>query len=150
MEIIARRKGGLFFLYGACSVIGVLFLAFALLSTSLEEYERIGDLLIGLTLIVAGLIICIFYLRTPKVVITYDGNKLSIGGQEYKPSQITSVNYRRARARHTHYLWGSITVKIGGKTYRYSFVANVEEVHNRLIALMKETVWEEGASAVKE
>ena len=147
MEIIARRKGGLFFLYGLCSLSGVFFLAFSLMNTSLENYERIGNFLIGLTLLVTGLVICVLYLRTPKVVITYDGNKLSIGGQEYKPSQITSVNYRRARAKHTHYRWGSITVKISGKEYRYSFVADVEEVHNRLIALMKEAVWDEGANA---
>ncbi len=147
MEIIARRKGGLFFLYGFCGVVGVFFLVLALIGSSLEQYERIGDLLIGLTLLVTGLVICVLYLRTPKVVITYDGNKLSIGGQEYKPSQITSVNYRRARAKHTHYRWGSITVKISGKEYRYSFVADVEEVHNRLIALMKEAVWDEGANA---
>lgn len=147
MEIIARRKGGLFFLYGSCVVFGVFLSVFSLTGTLMENLRRVGNLLIGLTLLVTGLVICVLYLRTPKVVITYDGNKLSIGGQEYKPSQITSVNYRRTRAKHTHYRWGSITVKISGKEYRYSFVADVEEVHNRLIALMKEAVWDEGANA---
>ena len=147
MDIIARRKGGLFFLYGFCSLLGVFLLAFGLMNTSLENYERVGNLLIGLTALVTGLIICILYARTPKVAITYDGKKLCIGGEEYTPSQITSVNYKRAHARHTHYRWGSITVQVGGKEYRYSFVADVEEVHNRLIALMKEAVWEEGANA---
>ena len=39
-----------------------------------------------------------------------------------------------------HYFWGKLTLVIGGESYSYSFVADVEEVHNRLIALMKEAV----------
>ena len=68
-----------------------------------------------------------------------------IKGKEYRPAQIASVNYKCAHSRHRSYRWGKLMLSIGGDSYSCNFVAEVEEVHNRLIALMKEAVWDEGA-----
>ena len=149
MEIIARRKGGMLFWFVLMLISGI-FCTVMGFNASTDKFGEIKFLASGIVLLLLGGVVCLLYLRTPRIVITYDDGKLSIGGREYKPSQITSVNYRRVRMKSGLCRWGAITIKIGEKTYRYTFVADVEGVHNRLIALIKEDVWEEGANAVKE
>lgn len=139
-EVIAKRKGGLFLLYGICFLAGVLGFvrSFKANADDNSRYGKFGLTVIGLVLIVCSLIICIRYLCTPREVITYDGNKLTMGKVEFLPTQITNVTYRRAHARNVQYRWGKITVHICGQQITYNFVADVEEVHNRLISFMRE------------
>ena len=139
-EVIAKRKGGLFLLYGICSLIGVFsfVMSFQTNADSNSRYGKVGLAVLGLVITAVSVFICIRYLCTPREVITYDGNKLCIGKYEYSPSQLINVTYKRAHARHAQYRWGKITVHIGGQTHVYNFVADVEEVHNRLISFMRE------------
>lgn len=147
MEIIARRKGGLFALYGLCFLVGVFAVVMAAFGSKNAErkFEFLGYFPIGVMMIVVSLVICVNYLRTPSTIIVYKDKKLMIKGKEYTPTQITNVNYKCAHSRHHFYRWGKLMLTIGGESYSYNFVAEVEEVHNRLIALMKEAVWDEGA-----
>ena len=139
-EVIARRKGGLLLLYGICALVGAFsfVMSFQPNADSNSRYGKVGLAVLGLVIMAVSAVVCIRYLRTPREVITYDGNKLYIGKYEYSPSQINNVTYRRAHARHAQYRWGKITVHIGGQTHAYDFVADVEEAHNRLIAFMRQ------------
>ena len=50
-------------------------------------------------------------------------------------NQLGRVNYRCAHARGIHYKWGKIILLLDGREIVYNNVADVEDVHNRLMEL---------------
>ena len=135
MEIIARRKNGVLVLYSIMSILGlIVFVASAGLSGS-SSSEAENRWIAGLILMVVGGIICISVLRTPKIIIQYDGEHLILREGKFKINELGRVNYRRAHARGFHYSWGKIILALGGQEIVYNNVADVEQVHNRLMEL---------------
>ena len=135
MEIIARRKNGVLVLYSIISILGlIVFVASGGLSGS-SSSEAENRWIAGLILMVVGGIICISVLRTPKIIIQYDGEYLILREGKFKINELGRVNYRQAHARRSHYSWGKIILALGGQEIVYKNVADVEQVHNRLMEL---------------
>lgn len=135
MEVIARRKNGVLVLYSIMFILGlIVFLASGGLSGS-SSSEAENRWIAGLILMVVGGIICISVLRTPKIIIQYDGEYLILREGKFKINELGRVNYRQAHARGFHYSWGKIALALGGQEIVYNNVADVEHVHNRLMEL---------------
>ena len=134
MEIIARKKSGLLLLYSFVILLGIFM---GVLSVNLDEdsTERGFTLLGCVVIVIVGIIICVGILRTPKIIIQYDGEYLILREGKFRVNQLGRVNYRRANARAFHYSWGKIILALGGQEIVYNNVADVEQVHNRLMEL---------------
>ena len=134
MEIIARKKSGLLLLYAFVILLGIFM---GVLSANLDEdsTERGFTLLGCVVIIIVGIIICVGILRTPNIIIQYDGEYLILREGKFKINELGRVNYHRAHARGFHYSWGKIILALGGQEIVYKNVADVEQVHNRLMEL---------------
>ena len=134
MEIIARKKSGLLLLYSFVILLGIFM---GVLSANLDEdsTERGFTLLGCVVIVIVGIIICVGILRTPKIIIQYDGEYLILREGKFRVNQLGRVNYHRAHARGFHYSWGKIILLLDGREIVYNNVADVEDVHNRLMEL---------------
>ena len=134
MEIIARKKSGLLLLYSFVILLGIFM---GVLSANLDgdSTERGFTLLGCVVIVVVGVVICVGILRTPKIIIQYDGEYLILREGKFRVNQLGRVNYRRAHARGIHYSWGKIILLLDGREIVYNNVADVEQVHNRLMEL---------------
>ena len=134
MEVIARKKRGLLLLY---SLVVIATIALGILSVGLDDDStEKGFMLIGCVIIaIVGLVICVGILRTPNIIIQYDGEYLILREGKFKVNQLGRVNYHRAHARGIHYSWGKIILLLNGQEIVYNNVADVEQVHNRLMEL---------------
>ena len=134
MEIIARKKSGLLLLYSFVILLGIFM---GVLSANLDEdsTERGFTLLGCVVIVIVGIIICVGILRTPKIIIQYDGEYLILREGKFRVNQLGRVNYRCAHARGIHYNWGKIILLLDGREIVYNNVADVEDVHNRLMEL---------------
>ena len=130
MEIIARRKDSLLLLFGVITLFGVIATVVSLQGFWDDKFA-IG----GIIIVVAGVILCARILRTPKEIIRYDGEFLILREGKYKIDQLSKINYRCMHIRGRYYHSGTLTLLLNGKEIVYDFVADVEEVHNRLMAL---------------
>ena len=138
MEIIARKKSGLLLLYAFVILLGIFM---GVLSANLDEdsTERGFTLLGCVVIIIVGIIICVGILRTPNIIIQYDGEYLILREGKFRVNQLGRVNYRCAHARGIHYKWGKIILLLDGREIVYNKVADVEDVHNRLMELRLQT-----------
>ena len=83
--------------------------------------------------------------RLSENLIVYDNEKLIfVDGYSCIPSKIIKVEYKKAVARNDDSLlpdieqnYGYLTIYTEDKTITYNQVENVEEVHNKLLFLMK-------------
>ena len=137
MEVIARRCGGVFALYLFAAALGVVLGILGIGSTAIED-AFLTCFIPGVLVIIISVVICIRYCRVPKEIIQYDGEKLIFPQGRYAPSEIINVTYRCARSRGFTHSWGKLTVTLSDKEIVYNYVADVEEVHNRLIQLKTE------------
>ena len=135
MEIIARRKNGVLVLYSIMFILGLIVFVISGGLSGSSSSEAENRWIAGLILMVVGGIISISVLRTPKIIIQYDGEYLILREGKFKINELGRVNYRQAHARGIHYSWGKITLALGGQEIVYNNVADVEQVHNRLMEL---------------
>ena len=95
--------------------------------------------LVGLFLTGLSLFYFIKGMKMPKEICVREGEWLTFLGQTFPLKEIVNVRYRLAHARGWSYRWGRLTVvRKDGRSYVAYFVADVEEAHDRLIALMRE------------
>ena len=139
MEIIARRKNGVLVLYSIMFILGLIVFVISGGLSGSSSSEAENRWIAGLILMVVGGIISISVLRTPKIIIQYDGEYLILREGKFKINELGRVNYRQAHARGIHYSWGKITLALGGQEIIYNNVADVEQVHNRLMELRLQT-----------
>ena len=147
-EVIARRAGGLRWIYLFTALFG---LAFAGLAGWMVSYIGSAAVYLYVFFVLAGLVvtgISLFYfikgMKTPKEVAVREGEWLTFLGQTFPLKEIVNVRYRLAHARGWSYRWGRLTVvRKDGRSYVAYFVADVEEAHDRLIALMRECMAKE-------
>ena len=149
-EVIARRAGAPRWIYLFTALFG---LAFAGVSAWLgfTTGAPMGFLLI--VFVLAGLFftgISLFYfikgMKMPKEICVREGEWLTFLGQTFPLKELANVRYRLAHARGWSYRWGRLTVvRKDGRSYVAYFVADVEEAHDRLIALMRECTAKESA-----
>lgn len=141
MEVIARKRGGLFGLYIFCAVFTLVLAAGGTVIIYFSDKHLANGIIILVFSLVAFAIsfkIVNDIVKTPQIIITYENGKLRCGNTEFSPSQIVNVEYRRAHARGISYGWGRIKIILQNTTVTYDYVADVEQVHNRLIQLMLE------------
>ena len=142
-EVIARRAGAPRWIYLFTALFG---LAFAGVSAWLGfttgapmGYLLIIFVLVGLFLTGLSLFYFIKGMKMPKEICVREGEWLTFLGQAFPLKELVNVRYRLAHARGWSYRWGRLTVvRKDGRSYVAYFVADVEEAHDRLIALMRE------------
>ena len=142
-EVIARRAKAPRFLYLFTALFG---LAFAGVAGWMVSYIGSSAVYLYVFFVLAGLVvtgISLFYfikgMKTPKEVAVREGEMLTFLGQTFPLKELVNVRYRLAHARGWSYRWGRLTaVRKDGRSYVAYFVADVEEAHDRLIALMRE------------
>lgn len=142
-EVIARRAEAPRFLYLFTALFG---LVFAGVSVWLFDYAGRAAVFLSVFFVLVGLFLTglsLFYfikgMKMPKEICVREGEWLTFLGQAFPLKEIVNVRYRLAHARGWSYRWGRLTVvRKDGRSYVAYFVADVEEAHDRLIALMRE------------
>ena len=142
-EVIARRAEAPRFLYLFTALFG---LVFAGVSVWLFDYAGRAAVFLSVFFVLVGLFLTglsLFYfikgMKMPKEICVREGNMLTFLGQTFPLKELANVRYRLAHARGWSYRWGRLTVvRKDGRSYVAYFVADVEEAHDRLIALMRE------------
>ena len=148
-EVIARRAKAPRFLYLFTALFGLAFAGVAAW-LGFTTGAPMGYLLI--IFVLAGFFftgISLFYfikgMKTPEEIAVREGEMLTFLGQTFPLKGLANVRYRLA---HYHHGWGGMgwflgwgrltVVRKDGRSYVAYFVADVEEAHDRLIALMRE------------
>lgn len=142
-EVIARRAEAPRFLYLFAALFGLAFAGVAAW-LGFTAGASMGFLLI--IFVLAGFFftgISLFYfikgMKTPEEIAVREGEWLTFLGQAFPLKKLVNVRYRLAHASGWSYRWGRLTVmRKDGRSYVAYFVADVEEAHDRLIALMRE------------
>ena len=142
-EVIARRAEAPRFLYLFTALFG---LVFAGVSVWLFDYAGRAAVFLSVFFVLVGLFVTglsLFYfvngMKMPEEIAVREGNMLTFLGQTFPLKELANVRYRRAHASGWSYRWGRLTVvRKDGRSYVAYFVADVEEAHDRLIALMRE------------
>ena len=155
-EVIARRAKAPRFLYLFTALFGLAFAGVAAW-LGFTTGAPMGYLLI--IFVLAGFFftgISLFYfikgMKTPEEIAVREGEMLTFLGQTFPLKELTNVRYRLA---HYHHGWGGMgwflgwgrltVVRKDGRSCVAYFVADVEEAHDRLIALMREYAAKESA-----
>ena len=148
-EVIARRAKAPRFLYLFTALFGLAFAGVAAW-LGFTTGAPMGYLLI--IFVLAGFFftgISLFYfikgMKAPEEIAVREGDMLTFLGQTFPLKELTNVRYRLA---HYHHGWGGMgwflgwgrltVVRKDGRSCVAYFVADVEEAHDRLIALMRE------------
>ena len=142
-EVIARRAEAPRFLYLFTALFG---LVFAGVSVWMFDYAGRAAVFLSIFFVLVGLFLTglsLFYfikgMKMPKEICVREGEWLTFLGQAFPLKEIVNVRYLLAHARGWSYRWGRLTiVRKDGRSYVAYFVADVEEAHDRLIALMRE------------
>lgn len=142
-EVIARRAEAPRFLYLFTALFG---LVFAGVSVWMFDYAGRAAVFLSVFFVLVGLFVTglsLFYfikgMKMPKEICVREGNMLTFLGQAFPLKELVNVRYRLAHASGWSYRWGRLTVmRKDGRSYVAYFVADVEEAHDRLIALMRE------------
>ena len=142
-EVIARRAEAPRFLYLFTALFG---LVFAGVSVWMLDYAGRVAVFLSVFFVLVGLFLTglsLFYfikgMKMPKEICVREGEWLTFLGQTFPLKELANVRYRLAHARGWSYRWGRLTVvRKDGRSYVAYFVADVEEAHDRLIALMRE------------
>ena len=148
-EVIARRAKAPRFLYLFTALFG---LAFAGVSVWMFDYAGRAAVFLSVFFVLVGLFLTglsLFYfikgMKMPKEICVREGEWLTFLGQTFPLKELANVRYRLA---HYHHGWGGMgwflgwgrltVVRKDGRSCVAYFVADVEEAHDRLIALMRE------------
>lgn len=142
-EVIARRAEAPRFLYLFTALFG---LVFAGVSVWMFDYAGRAAVFLSVFFVLVGLFLTglsLFYfikgMKMPKEICVREGEWLTFLGQTFPLKELANVRYRLAHARGWSYRWGRLTVvRKDGRSYVAYFVTDVEEAHDRLIALMRE------------
>lgn len=148
-EVIARRAEAPRFLYLFTALFGLAFAGVAawlgFTTGAPMGYLLIIFVLVGLFLTGLSLFYFIKGMKMPKEICVREGEWLTFLGQAFPLKELVNVRYRLA---HYHHGWGGMgwflgwgrltAVRKDGRSYVAYFVADVEEAHDRLIALMRE------------
>ena len=140
MEIIAKKNSSLAVIY----FLGALACAFCAVYSFFHVMEE--NLALGIIEFIIFLFGFIFFvvdiimlLKAPYIIITYEDGMLKFAdGLQCSPSELQQVHYRRHSARRLQYSTGTLIVTVDGEDYKYRNVADVVEVQDRLIELMRQ------------
>ena len=155
-EVIARRAGAPRWIYLFTALFGLVFAGVSAW-LGFTTGAPMGFLLI--VFVLAGFFftgISLFYfikgMSMPEEIAVREGDMLTFLGQTFPLKELSNVRYRLA---HYHHGWGGMgwflgwgrltVVRKDGRSCVAYFVADVEEAHDRLIALMREYAAKESA-----
>ncbi len=143
-EVIARRTGAARPMYFFAALFGVAVLIVSVLFMWQED-SKTGQsvtwgllIVVGLLVAVLGAVYFVKAMRTPDVICEREGDHILFLGKNIPLKDILNVRCRRAHCRYCDYAWGKLMVDYAGGSIGSDFVADVEAVHDRLIALMRE------------
>ena len=134
--IIAVKKEETLGLYITLSVVGLIT---CLIGCFVMDGMLFPLVIFGLIFLVIGVVPSWQILKMPKIIITFDGENLILPNSvTYPLKELTKVNYAQAHARGMTYQWGTIKLTFGEEELEYNYVADVEEVHDKLMKLRLE------------
>ena len=127
-EVIAYKKHLAGVAYIVITLVGILMLV----SGFAARKARLWAMAIVVSAV--GFFCSVRFLTLPSeiIVLNADGTLTLAGGTTVALSEIREVDYRRARGKGIRYSWGSLTVSTYSGDYRFAFVADCEEVAERL------------------
>ena len=139
-EVIARRTGAARPMYFCAALFGVaLLIASAFFMGKDGSYASwVIFIVVGALVAVLGAVYFVKAMRTPDVICEREGDHILFLGKNIPLKDILNVRCRRAHCRYRDYGWGKLMVDYAGGSIGSDFVADVEAVHDRLIALMRE------------
>ncbi len=143
-EVIAERKKGLV----AGNAVTIAFAAaFAVAVALLAPPSGVLGIIFGVLAALVAVVIIVFaaraialIVRTPKVIAVREGSELVFLGRRTPLTAVAEVNYHFARGQYSaRQTWGRLTVILtDGRTLSCDFVAHVDRVQDRLLALKYE------------
>ena len=136
MEIIATRKKGLVYIY-IISLILSLFITLAGIISMKENLFNIFLVICGLIMLIFSVYMIIDILKTPKIAIKYnsDNYTLIVYQNTINLKDITFVEYRRARAKHIQYKWGTVIITTPYSKVICKYIKNCEYVAKKIYSL---------------
>ncbi len=135
-EVIAVKKEETLGLYITLSVVGLIT---CLIGCFVMNGMLFPLVIFGLIFLAIGVVPSWQILKMPKIIITYDGENLFLPNNvTYPLKELTKVNYTQAHSRGMTYQWGVIKLTFGEEELEYNYVADVEEVHDKLMKLRLE------------
>ena len=143
-EVVARRAGSVRAVYLIAALVGVALLALSaafLANAGGEPWLIVAwviFLVAGVLVAVLGVRYFVKAMRTPEIICEREGDRIVFLGEQIPLKDLLNVRCRRAHSRYGAYRWGSLTVEYAGGSVKCDFVAEVENVHDRLIALLRE------------
>ena len=142
-EVIARRKDGLLTVYAMTAVVGIFCMLISAIIMLLYPSKSlhaglISLFILGILFIPVSVVYIVKICKTPEEIIAYEKGVLYFPDCTCSASEIKNVVYRCARGRYYSYHWGKIIIALEDRALKYDFVADVVDVHNRLIQLMME------------
>lgn len=151
MEIIAERKKSAASIFIVCIVIGaiccvgfpsLLAILYSIGETELDALIAGGIMfaIVGTGFLASGIVMTLKTRNLPQRIVR-EGNNIDFGNgficTADKIENVTYSQYKGKRGTHS-FGYGRLTVYVNGAVFRYEFIANVEQAHNRLIQLMLE------------
>ena len=137
MEVIAKRKKGIWLLY-------VFTLIVALFIPTVGTIAQKGNVMpflifspIWLTLSIISIVILVRYKNTPDNAILYNESEkaIYIGNTKIYLNEIEDLSYVRAAARGIQYKWGTVKIKTKDSKYVVRYISDCEDVCKRLTHL---------------
>lgn len=137
MEVIAKKKEGLYGLYVFTIALSCLLMLIGVLFLTFSPIEGVIVLVAGVVLVIVCVRICKRIKNTPSEIIKFDDGRLICPDGTFFIGEVTNVQYEFARGGKSYYKykWGKITIVINGEKHTYDFVEDVEQAQARLMEI---------------
>ena len=137
MEVIAKRKKGIWLLY-VFTLIVALFIP--TISTIVPKGNGIAFVIfspIWLTISIISIVILVQYKYTPDNAILYNKSEKAIYVRNTRIylNEIEDLSYVRAHARGIRYKWGTVKIKTNNSKHVVRYIADCKNVCERLTHL---------------
>lgn len=148
-EIVARKKTGLWIVWGLLLSLGAGFSAFGAVSVvwTIEDFQYLAlsvfVFIAGGACFVLGVIELVRFCKTPKVIISYRAGILyfpyfSCRAEEISQISLKHLLYINLLGIASRYRSGTLQVLVGDRLFVAYCVADLEGVQRRLLALKQQ------------
>lgn len=136
MKVLAVRKSGIFAMYLICFIVGIIITICGIMA-QINGGDGIPLAIVGIVLFISCLILVIDIAKTPKNIIMYNNDSYTINalGKKINLKDIIDVSYKKARAKHIYYKWGTVIITTNSKKLKCKYVAECEDVAKQVYAL---------------
>ena len=136
MKVLATRKKGLTGVYFLTIFIGLIALVCGIFAPK-NSNEGIPLLIISLAIIITAICMIVDICKTPEIIITYDSDSsiLYVLGNRIYLKDIQNVEYKKARAKHIYYKFGTVFITANGNRIKCKYVTDCENVAKEIYKL---------------